>query len=63
MKQNVKPTKIFLRHSEKKSERTYYSELFAKYKNYIKNTWNIINDVIGNTKYKWKDLPEKNNDK
>ena len=27
----------------KKSRRTYYSELFGKYKSDIKNTWKIIN--------------------
>ena len=41
----------------KKSIRTYYSELFAKYKNEIKNTWKIINEIISNTKNKQKDLP------
>ena len=40
-------------------KRTYYSELFAKYKNDIKNTWKIINEIISNTKNKRKDLPEK----
>ena len=38
----------------KKSKRTYYSELFAKYKNDIKNTWKIINEIISNTKNKGK---------
>ena len=33
MKQTIKPTKICLRQSE-----SYCSELFAKYKNDIKNT-------------------------
>ena len=42
----------------KKSKRTYYSELFAKYKNDIKNTLNIINEIISNTKNDRKDLPE-----
>ena len=43
----------------KKSKRTCYSELFAKYKNDIKNTWKIINETISNTKNKRKDLPKK----
>ena len=43
----------------KKSKRTCCSELFAKYKNDIKNTWKIINKTISNTKNEQKDLPEK----
>ena len=35
-----------------KSERTYNSELFVKYKNGIKNTCEIVNKVISNTKNK-----------
>ena len=48
-----------MRQSEKKSKRTYCSELFAKYKSNIKSTWKSLIEVIGNTKNKWKDLPEK----
>ena len=48
-----------MRQSEKKSKITHYSELFAKYRNDIKSTWKIINDIISNTKNKQKDLPEK----
>ena len=48
-----------MRQSEKKSKRTYYSELFEKYKNDIKITWKIINEIISNTKNKRKELPEK----
>ena len=33
----------------KKSERTYKSELLVKYKNGIKNTWEIVNKIISNT--------------
>ena len=44
---------------KKKSKRTCCSELFAKYKNDIKNTWKIINKTISNTKNEQKDLPEK----
>ena len=40
-------------------KRTYYSELFARYKKDIKNTWKVVNEVICNTKNKRKDLPEK----
>ena len=40
-------------------KRTYYSELFEKYKNHVKITWKIINEIISNTKNKRKDLPEK----
>ena len=38
MKKSVKPTRIYMRQSKKKKKmkRTYYSELFAKYKNDIK---------------------------
>ena len=43
----------------KKSKITHYSKLFAKYRNDIKSTWKIINDIISNTKNKQKDLPEK----
>ena len=38
----------------KKSKRTYYSRLFAKYKTDIKNSWKIINKIISNTKNKRK---------
>ena len=48
-----------MRQSEKKSKRTYYSELFEKYKNHVKITWKIINEIISNTKNKRKELPEK----
>ena len=41
------------------SKRAYFSELFAKYKNDIKNARKIINEIISNTKNKRKDLPEK----
>ena len=43
----------------KKSKIPYHSELFAKYKNDIKNTCKIINEIISNTKNKRKDLSEK----
>ena len=33
----------------KKSERTYKSELLVRYKNGIKNTWEIVNKIISNT--------------
>ena len=33
----------------KKSERTYKSELLVKYKNGIKNAWEIVNKIISNT--------------
>ena len=39
--------------------RSYYSELFAKYKIDIKNTCKIINEIVSDTKNKRKDLPEK----
>ena len=42
-----------------KWKRIYYCEIFAKYKNDIKNAWKFINEIISNTKNKWKDLPEK----
>ena len=56
---NYKAYKNLIEAIRKKSERTYYSELFAKSKNNIKNNWKIINEVISNTKIKRKDLPEK----
>ena len=43
----------------KNSKRSYYSKLFAKYKNDIKITWKIINEMIINTKNKRRDLPGK----
>ena len=33
----------------KKSERIYKSELLVRYKNGIKNTWEIVNKIISNT--------------
>ena len=54
-----KTYKNLFKESQKNQKRTYYSELFTKYKNYIKNTWKIINEIISNTKNKRKDLPEK----
>ena len=29
------------------AKQTYYAQLFAKYKNDIRNTWKTINDIIG----------------
>ena len=43
----------------KESKRTYYSELFSKHINDIKNTWKIINEIISNKKNKRKDLSGK----
>ena len=56
---NYKPYKNLIETIRKKSKRTYYSELFPKYKNDIKYNWKIINEVIRNTKSARKDLPEK----
>ena len=39
-------------------KKDYYSELSARYNNVIRNTWEIINEVIDNTKNKRIDLPE-----
>lgn len=44
---------------KKKSKRTYYSQLFAKYKSDIIFFWKIVNEVTGITKNKTKYLQEK----
>ena len=56
---NYKAYKNYARDNRKKIQKNLLRELFPKYKNDVKNTWNIINEVIGNTKNKQKDIPEK----
>ena len=43
----------------KSSKRTCYSHLFVKYKNDIKNTWEIINEIISTRKINGK-ISQKN---
>ena len=59
MKKSIKPTRTYLRQWEKKLKRTYYSELFKKYKNDKKNSLKIKNEISRNMKNKQKYLPEK----
>ena len=34
------------------NQKNYYTNLIAKYKNNIKQSWNVIKEVIGKTKFK-----------
>ena len=47
---NYKAYKSLFKTIRKKSKRTYSSDLFAKYKNNMKNILEIMNEIIGNTK-------------
>ena len=47
---NYKAYKSLFKTIRKKSKRTYSSDLFAKYKNDMKNILEIMNEIIGNTK-------------
>ena len=40
------------------SKRNYYTDQFQKYQNNIKQTWNVIKEVIGKTKITGKSLPK-----
>ena len=44
---------------KKISKKSYYSNLIDKYKNNVKNTWGVIKEIIGKSKFKIKKLPHR----
>ena len=61
---NLKTYNTILKKSIRLAQITYYEKVFQKYQNDIKNTWKVINDILGRTKKK-KSFPQlfKDNDK
>ena len=56
MNQSIKPIRIYLRQSEKnRKEPITLNDL----QNIKMENWKILNEIISNTKNKWKDLSEK----
>ena len=58
---NEKKYKAYKKSFEKTknmSKRNYYTDQFQKYQNNIKQTWNVIKEVIGKTKITGKSLPK-----
>ena len=44
--------RAYLRKQTREAKRKYYDHIFSLYKNYIKNTWKILNETLNRNRRK-----------